>query len=116
MNIPIEGTIQFLRGDTFQIELELEDGPLEDPQPVVIDPDDIKSQIRDKKGQLLCELAVSNTGLAPGTYLLSYDGPTDAWAIKQYYVDVRTEISSVLRRTRRWAIDVIPEVTKNEVI
>jgi hypothetical protein len=104
-------TVRHKRGDTFQYEATLRDGS---GVAISLAGWTIKSQVRDRDGDLLSAAVVTVTNAAAGEYQVVI-ADTRHWPIRAVNWDIEYKDSSnVVRSTETITVNVIQDVTERD--
>lgn len=99
-------SFDFKRGSTFECAITLTDS---NGDPVVIDPADMQAQLRDSSNVLLADLDITTD--TPGTYLLSTDSDTSAWALGVAFCDIRATVGTKVYYSDTVDICIVRQIT-----
>lgn len=105
-------TIKHKRGDTFEVVCTYKDTT---GTPTNLTSIDIKSQIRNVKGELLSELTVTKLDqtLNPGKFTLGASASTtQLWTTETFYWDIQYTSSGVVTSTETMTIEVVQDQTR----
>lgn len=101
--------VDMKRGDAFGYSNEItEDDGI---TPITGMAETMKSQIRDRNDNLICELTITESEEIPGTYLFVADG-TDDWLVGTLYTDIQFMLNGKPKSTPTIAINVGRDITK----
>lgn len=101
----------FKRGDTFAFYAKMVD---EAGNPLTLDAEYLKSQVRDANDRLYANLVVSKHPTEVGTYLFqSPSANTAVWPIGILYLDIQVDNSGVVSSTETFMVEIIKDITKD---
>lgn len=99
----------FTRGDTFILSISLYN---KNQEPLILDTQFIRSQIRTRNGVLQAEIDISSTS-TPGLYLFQVND-TQNWPTVDLYMDIQTVENGITTSSPLYVFEVIRDVTRNE--
>ena len=97
------------RGDTFIFSVNLMDA---DDKPLLIDTQNIKSQVRTPGGSLVADLTIQN-GENDGEYILSHSD-NSLWPIGWNHCDIQLTVDGYINSSETFAVIIVEDVTRNE--
>jgi hypothetical protein len=102
----------FKPGDTFGFCAIVTD---ESGEPVTLDAENIKSQVRDYKDNLKAELVVVKHPEDVGSYLFSAPPEvTELWPLGPLFIDIETNSSGIISSSETFKVNIVRQVTKDE--
>ncbi len=106
---------KFKCGDTFAFYAKLKDKNT--AEPLIIEPDKIKSQVRNNNGVLYAELIVTShpDETQIGTYLFKAPAIiTKNWPPSVLYIDIEIKDNDTVYSSETFSVTIVKDVTKNE--
>jgi len=100
--------IRFKRGDTFTLSCVYK----VDNVPSDVTNVQIKSQVRNRRYELIQELTVVKSGDVGEFSLSASSADTTIWPVKILYCDVQFTVDGIVRSSQTFEINVIEEITK----